>query len=464
MATNPPSEMQQSQTAPPAAQRQVIPPQQVQVRCQNCQTPYATPVWTYVDVGLQPELKTLLLAGQMNVAVCPKCGVGGMLSTPLAYHDPAKKFFWTLLPQELALKPEEQERFVGEASKVAMEMLAKDAPRGYILTPRRFISMQSMIESVLEGEGISKETMQAQRARVEVLSQLAEALEADLSAELIDSKDGALGAVVAKNKAALDYDFFFTLASYIDAAAQQGRHDSVQMLTELRDRVIELSGFDAVAAGLQEPTVGEVVAVLRDAPADQLEETISNYRQVVDESTFEAWADQIAALPVAAQAAAQAQLDHVRATIERMDAEAQTMFQNATNLLRDVLDSEDPRALLTDHSKDINEAFMVVLEANINAAVRAGQNQVAQRMVELRQMTVEVMQEAMTPQERLINQLLSVETAGEATKLLRKNIVHVNPAFVKEVNTLAEQMEKSGRKDMVERLRQVARESASLLF
>jgi len=147
-----------------------------------------------------------------------------------------------------------------------------------------------------------------------------------------------------------------------------------------------------------------------------------------------------------------------------MDAEAQTMFQNATNLLREVLASEKPHDLLTEHSKDINEAFMVVLDANINAAARAGQNQVAQQLVELRQMTVEVMQAAMTPQERLINQLLSVETAGEATKLLRKNIVHVNPAFVKEVNTLAEQMEKSGRKEMVERLRQVARESASLLF
>jgi GR25 family glycosyltransferase involved in LPS biosynthesis len=207
-----------------------------------------------------------------------------------------------------------------------------------------------------------------------------------------------------------------------------------------------------------------VVAALRDAPAESLEETISNYRQVIDDETFEVWTEQIAALPAAEQAAAQERLESVRATIERMDAEAQAMFENAAELLRTVMESADPRAVLTERHKDINEAFMVVIDANINAAARAGQPEAAQKLVELRQLTIEVMQEAMTPQERLINQLLGAESAAEATKLLRKNIAHVNQDFVKQVNELAEQMEKSGRKELVDRLRQVARESASLLF
>jgi hypothetical protein len=460
MATNAPQEMPQD-----AGQgRQVIPPQRVQIRCQSCQAPYTVPVWTFVDVGVQPELKSLLLAGQMNMAVCPNCGVGGMLSTPMAYHDPAKKFFFTLFPQEIGLKQEEQERFVGEASRVAMELLPKDAPRGYILTPRRFITMQSLIETVLEGEGISKETMQAQRARVELLSQLAEALEADYAAGKLDAPDGQLPQVVAKHTAALDYEFFMTLTSYIEAAMQQGRAESAQMLGELRERVLQLSGFDAVAAGLQEPEVADVVATLRDAPAESLEETISNYRQVIDDETFDVWTEQIAALPAAEQAAAQERLENVRATIERMDAEAQAMFENAAELLRAAMESADPRAVLTERHKDINEAFMVVIDANINAAARAGQPEAAQKLVELRQLTIEVMQEAMTPQERLINQLLGAESSAEATKLLRKNIAHVNQDFVKQVNELAEQMEKAGRKELVDRLRQVARESASLLF
>ena len=70
----------------------------------------------------------------------------------------------------------------------------------------------------------------------------------------------------------------------------------------------------------------------------------------------------------------------------------------------------------------------------------------------------------MTPQERLINQLLTAESNADATKLLRKNMALVNQDFIKEVNQLAEDMEKSGRKEFVDRLRQVSREAASLLF
>lgn len=460
--TNPPQGLEETTQGGP--QRPVVPPQRVQIRCQNCQTPFVVALWTYVDVGVQPELKGAMLSGQLNVAVCPSCGAGGMLASPLIYHDPEKKFFWTLFPQELNLPTEEQERFVGEASKVAMQLLPPDAPRGYLLTPRRFITMQTMLETLLESEGITKEVMQAQRQRVELLSQLAEALEADRAENLLDSDQGKLAQVVAANKAALDGEFFLTLNSYIEAALQQGREDSAEMIGELSQRVMQLSGFDPVAAGLQEPAVEDVVAALRDADDASLEDVISNYRPLIDDETFEAWDAQIAELPVADQAAAQARRDHIYTTLERMDAEAQAIFEKANGLLRDALQAEDPRALLVERHKELSEAFFVVIDANLNAAMRTNQQIIAEQLMLLRQTAAEVLQEAMTPQERLINQLLSAETAGDATKLLRKNMALVNGDFVKEVNELVEQMEKAGRKEVVERLRQVARESASLLF
>ena len=37
-------------------------------------------VFTLIDVGLQPELKNYLLAGQLNVAVCPNCGTPAMIA------------------------------------------------------------------------------------------------------------------------------------------------------------------------------------------------------------------------------------------------------------------------------------------------------------------------------------------------------------------------------------------------
>lgn len=462
MAINPPEEQQVNQSQP--QERRGIPAQRIQLRCQNCQATYAAPIWTYVDVGIQPELKMLLLTGQMNMAVCPNCGTGAMLASPFAYHDPAKQFFFVYIPQELNLRVEDQEKFVGDASKVALQTLPPDAPRGYLLTPKRFISLQTLMETVLEGEGVTKEMMQAQRQRLDLLSQLAEALEADHASGNLDAPDAKLPQVVSQNKAALDAEFFATLLSYIQAAQQQGREDSATMLSELYQRTIDLSGFDPVAAGLEDPTVEAIIAALRDADEAKLEETISNYRQVLDDQVFTTWDEQIAALPETERTAAQQRRELVASTVERMDAEAQAMFEGASSLLRDVVQSSDPRAVLSERHAEINEAFFVVLDANINAAARAGQQNVAEQLVALRHVTNDVLQEAMTPQERLINQLLTAESNADATKLLRKNMALVNQDFIKEVNQLAEDMEKSGRKEFVDRLRQVSREAASLLF
>lgn len=442
----------------------MIPPQQVQLNCQNCGTPFVAPVWSFIDVGAQPELKNALLSGQLNVAVCPNCGAGGMLATPLMYHDPAKKLLLTLLPQELNLKPEDQERFVGELSRAIMDSLPADAPRGYVLTPRRFISMTSLIEAVLEADGIPPEVFKAQRARVELLSRLAEAMEADRAADQLETPQSKLAQIVAQNTDGLNYDFFLTLASYIDAATQQGRADSATMLTELRDRLLELSDFDAVQAGLQEPDIDSVIAALQAADVETLENTIADYRPSIDDDLFDRWEQHIDDMDATEAGAARDRLQLVRTTVERMDAEAQALFEGAANLLRSVLQADDPQAVLRERAAEINEAFLIVIDANMAAAARGGQQDVAQQLMQVRDWTLAVLQERMTPQERLINQLLTAESAGDATKLLRKNVGVVDQAFITQVNEMAAEMDQQGRKEFVDRLRQVAREAASLLF
>ncbi len=55
-----------------------------QITCPNCGTPYSAEVHQIIDVGRQPELKQMLLSGQLNVAVCPSCGAGGQLDQRFA--------------------------------------------------------------------------------------------------------------------------------------------------------------------------------------------------------------------------------------------------------------------------------------------------------------------------------------------------------------------------------------------
>ncbi|GIV95824.1 MAG: hypothetical protein KatS3mg057_0481 [Herpetosiphonaceae bacterium] len=446
----------------------VLPPQPASVQCPNCRTTFTTPIYSLIDAGKQPELKNALLSGQINVAVCPGCGAGGMLATPLIYHDPAKQLFLALLPQELNIKPEEAERFIGDLTRFVMADLPNDVPKGYLLTPRRFISLQSLVDAVLEAEGVSKEMLAAQRKRVELIGRLAEALEQDRQQQAQGEPGKAFQELAEQHKQDFDYEFFLMLTALLEASTREQQQESADLLSEVRQRLMELTGFDAAAAGLEEPDEERILQNLLDAPSDQLREVIAEYRPYIDYGFFQFWSEQIEAAERAGDTQRARKLSDRRKEVveltERMDKEAQTLFEEAGAVLREVLFAPDPQAALRERREKINEAFMLVVDANIAAAQRANRAEDVQRLQEIQRLAVEVVQEAMSPEERLINQLLTAESPQESTKLLRANAAKVTPDFVKKVNELAEQMEKGGRKELAERLRQIGREAASLLF
>jgi hypothetical protein len=73
-------------------------------------------------------------------------------------------------------------------------------------------------------------------------------------------------------------------------------------------------------------------------------------------------------------------------------------------------------------------------------------------------------QESLTPEERLINQMLMEPNAEASSAMLRSNSAQVTPEFVKRLNEMADQQDKEGVKAVAERLRRLAREASSLLY
>ena len=436
----------------------MLPPQPVSLTCPNCRTPYQAPVFQLIDVGQAPELKQALLSGRVNVAICPQCGTGGMLAAPMLYHDPAKQFLFALFPQEIQAKPEEQEQFIGALTQLIMRSLPQDAPKGYLLAPRRFISLSSMMDTILEGEGISKEALAAQRKRSDLLGQLLQA----------DEDEQAIRRIVDANKEAFDYEFFLTLAAYIDAATQDEDEESLRRFTELRDRLVEMTGFDAQAEGLAEPDLDQAVAALVEADEAQLQALIAEYRPVIDYGFYEALTDRIDALEAAGETAEagrlEARRDLIRDTVERMDREAQALFEGAAQTLQAALDADDPRAVLVENRDKLGEAFILVASANAQQAERMGDQELARRLNDLQRLAAEVVQESLSSEERLIGQLLSAEKPQDATKLLRQNAGMITSDFVKRVNELSAEMGEGGRQELADRLRQLGREAASMLF
>lgn len=437
------------------------PPQVVQLTCPNCRSPMQAQVFTLVDVGRQPELKARLLAGQLNASVCGSCGYPVMLAAPLVYHDAAKQLCLIHFPQQLNARPEEQERFIGDATGVLMRTLPQGAPRGYLLAPRRFLTLTSLVDAVLEADGISKEVIEAQRARVELISALAEAYE---------QGEEALAAAAAEVRDRLDYEFFTTLTAFAEASAQSGQAESAEMLAGLRDSLLAITGFDegAGADAEEDLDTAEAVTRLADAPEEELESLIGELRPAIDYGFFEELAARIEAAARAGDAAGSERLAARRAlileTVERMDKEAQALFEAGAQILTEVMGAPDAREALRARAHDLDEAFFLVLETNVGAAERAGRADVVERLRAIGQTAAEVVEESLTPEERLINQLLQAEADADATRLLRQNLGMVTAPFVRRLNELADDMEKGGRKPLAERLRQLAREAGAMLF
>lgn len=442
-----------------------IAPQPVQITCPNCLTPFRTGIFSLVDANEQPELKQALLAGQLNLAQCPNCGAATMLGAPLVYHDAEKQLCLVYFPQELNARPEDQERFIGDTTNFIIKSLPAEVPRGYLLRPKRFMSLQSLVDAVFEADGISKEVLEAQRQRVNLIADLAQAAE--------DPQQ--LARLVEQHKAALDAEFFDTLGLFAQANAQQGRPDGAQMLMQLRERVAQLAGFALNDEGFEEndeeayeAELQEAVERLASASDDELEALVGELRPAIDYSFFQAWTERIDALTNQGQEEDARRLTerrtHILDLVERLDQQAQAMFETGAEVLRAVMNEPDLLAALRTQGERVDEAFLMVVSANIEAAEHAGNHPVAQRLQQIAEAAMQLIEERMTPEERFINQLLASETPQESTKLLRRSFAQVTPALVKRANELADQAEQRGNKPTAERLRQIGREAGAMLF
>jgi len=203
------------------------------VNCPQCKTPFTAKVEQIFDVERDPSAKSRFLRGQFNVITCPRCGFQSMLAAPIVYHDAAKEILFSYVPMELGLPQMEQERMLGALTRAILNSLPPEGRKGYLLKPAMpFLSLQSMIEKVLEADGITKEMLEAQQAKVKLIQIfLAAKSEEDLTR------------LAQEHDAELDYTFFELFTAAIQAAAEQGNRAGAEKMLAARNKVVELSSL-----------------------------------------------------------------------------------------------------------------------------------------------------------------------------------------------------------------------------
>ena len=442
--------------------------QTVSVACPSCGTRFATPVLSIIDAGQHPEAKALFLSGQANVAVCPNCGNAGMLSAPLVYHDPEKEILFTYLPQEMGMTEMEQQRLIGDLTNALMAAMPAEQRKGYLLSPRSFLRLEAMIDAILEADGITPEMLEAQRARGALLDQLLRA-----------TSDEARQTIAQENQAKIDYEFFQLLTLNIELAQSEEQEQIGQELLRLRQQLLEWTATGQDIADREEAIRSLGREVTREGLLDklveaalagkkgQIETLVAFARPAIDYIFYQQLTERIEAATKAGDKEKAKILQDLRQTIldltARIDAELQQATDETAQFLQEILDSDDPAQALRANLDQVDELFLNVLARELDAAEKAGQKDRAERLHQLSNTLMEIIEESQPPQIRLINHLLSTDYPQGTQALLEENRDQVNSQLLEIMDLVRDDLIESGREKLAGRLVQIRAQAAAMV-
>jgi hypothetical protein len=420
-----------------------------QVQCPSCGNRFNTQIRTVIDVGEQPELKEQFLQGKVNYARCPECGTGGVLSTPLVYHDPEKELLITFVPSELGLSAEEQEQFIGELVNAVMNNVPAEERKGYFLQPKMVLSMDSLYDAILEGEGVSPEMLQAQRQRIDLINRLLTNLD--------DNK--TFDELVEKHKERLDYEFFLVLSDLIDNYRESGDEDA-KVLESLRGKLLERVDLGVPPVVTEDSSHDEVIETLRQIESEQaFRRAVAVNRARLDYSFFQALTAKIESAEAADDDETVQALSELRQKIldeiQAQDNLAREAEDRASLLIMNLNEAEDLQAELREHQDELDEVFFLVLSRYIESARRQNQETRAQKLQRILDGAIELLEERLPPDARLINRLIRAEYPDETNELLEAHRGLLTDEFEEQLERYTEQLADDGQEDLAAHLEQV---------
>ncbi len=431
------------------------PPTNTSIACPFCRQPITIQVHQIVDVGEQPELKQLLLAGRLNSFTCPHCRNAGALATPFFYHDPDKELALLFIPMNLNVKEADQQKMIGRLTQQVMSNLAPEKRKAYLLQPQQFFNLKTMIETILQADGITPEMLAKEEARLAFLQ------------ELVDTTDNTqLEDLIKLHDADFDLTLFQLLNSALAAAAADRQREEFDRVQHIRDRALELTTLgqkikqqqvviDAFTANPTRETLLDQLIAAQDI--EVREALLTMGRGLLDYPFFQALTAKIDAAKKDGRAEEETRLTALRkeilATRDKIDAQAQAVMDSKVALLRELLGTPDADLEKTVKARlnEIDDLFFEVLTQNLQQAQQSDPQAFAQ-LQKIGDAAMRVIQGTQPPEVRFVNTLLQVEYPAQTKELLERNKQVLGAEFIAWMEGLASDLRQNGRAESADRL------------
>jgi hypothetical protein len=398
-----------------------MPTKRTQTSCPNCRQPILVDTQQIFDLREEPQAKELLLSGAVNVAACPNCGFRGPFQVPIVYHDAAKQLLLTHVPQELGLPMHQQEKIIGPLITQVVNSLPQEQRKAYLLQPRTMLTLQTMIETILEADGITKEMMQAQQERLALIQRL-----------LNITDNAALVEVAKQEDKLIDRDFFQIMSALLQNAAAGGQEALAQRMVQVQQLIVPVTTYGQEAQK-QTKDVEEAAAALRSlggraTRADlldlvlkakndlQVQAYVSLARGGMDYEFFQHLSSRIDA----AAGGEKQRLAALRQQLLELTAQYDQQMEQRLTQTRAILDAllkeTDIQGIIAENPEIVDEFFVRVLESELEAARKSGD---LLRSGKLQQI-VDVLNElsAAPPEAEVINELIAAPDETGRARIL----------------------------------------------
>jgi len=425
-----------------------------QINCPNCRQPAVAEIDQLFDVSTDPQAKQRLLSGVANVFQCQSCGYTGQLATPIVYHDPEKELLLTFSPPEMGMKLQDQERILGPLIKRVVDNLPNEKRKAYLFQPQSVLTFQGLIERILEADGITKEMIQAQQGKIQLIQRL------------MGVDDDVLNEIVKQEEKKMDAEFFGILGRLIEAAAGSGDRESAQNLVSLQQKLVPITEYgremQQQAEEIQEAakslrdlghdlTQEKLLELLVAAPTEtRVEALVSMARPAMDYTFFQLLTEKIDQ----ASGEEQESLKQLRETLltltSEIDAQVEQRMAQTKQLIEAIVSQPDIEAAMSQVLQAVDDYFLQVLQQELEAARK---NADLDRIAKLQKINT-VIEEASTPPAgiQLVQELLELEDDETIKATLNEHRDEINSEFIEMLTTLLSQPQIAENEELSARL------------
>ena len=424
--------------------------------CPRCKQRISVEIDQIFDVAVDKEVKQSLLSGNINIINCPLCSFHGMATTPVIYHDPEKELLLTYTPAELGIPIPEKEQLLGALTRTIVNRIPSDKRKAYLLQPKEMYSIESLITTILNKDGITNEMIEQQRSKMELIQTLISTPE-EMLPDLIKERDEELD------------DHFFQLLSAIKQSQPSNQTNSnTSSLGKLEDQLLSHSTFgkrsQEYATALQKSandleslgsklTRENFLDLILNAPDDtHITCLVTLARPAADYEFFILLTNQLENSPPEDQP----KLEHVRSlileTVQKIDQASQQKTEATQAMLASIIEADNPKEIIEERIKDIDQSIMLLLQQQIENAQSTNKKDEETHLLQIQTLLIDTIHQHAPPQLRFINDLLALGTREEAIVMIKTRAIEFDKDILDIMKSVADQLHSDKQTELASKL------------